>query len=519
MDDVALKMTNINKSFGGVQVLYDVSFDVRAGEVHALLGENGAGKSVLMKTLMGVHHPESGDYIVTGNKVRFSNPTDAQRNRVSMVYQEFGLVKYLSVAENIFMGRLPSRRGLIRWREAKEQAKGVLKSLGSDIPPTAIVGDLKVADQQEVEIARALSYDPVVFIMDEPSAALSYDEISHLYELVNTLRKKGVAIIYITHKLNEVFDLADRCTVIRDGHIEGTYSIDELDLSTLVEKMTGKKVSAEIVREDVYKKPTAYIVETENLNCQEKNKVLYADVNIKVGKGEIVGIAGQIGAGKTELGKTIFGALPKTFNITGKIIFDGEEVPLKGLNPAKAKKMGVGFVTEDRQGEGIVAEQSVLFNTILPAFHRVTRGFVIIGRMAREVVKGVIKDVRLRPPEPGRLVKFLSGGNQQKVVIGKWLASEANLLILDEPTRGVDVGAREEIYDVVRHQARENGLGVLLMSSDLREVMQYADRILVMRLGKITHELIPANTSEKQLLHFVLGEEEEGQAAGPSNKK
>jgi ribose transport system ATP-binding protein len=511
LDEVALKMVNINKSFGGVQVLYDVNFEVKKGEVHALLGHNGAGKSVLMKTLMGVHTPESGDYIVAGKKVKFNNPTEAQRNRVSMVYQEFGLVKYLSVAENIFMGRLPSRRGVIRWRYAKERAAEILKTLGSDISPNAIVGDLKVADQQEVEIARALSYDPVVFVMDEPSSALSYDEISHLYELVNTLRDQGASIVYITHKLNEVFDLADRCTVIRDGRIVGTYAIDELDLPTLVERMTGKKVSAEVVREDVYKKPEANILEIHNLTAKEKDKVLYSDVSLVVGKGEIVGIAGQIGAGKTELGKTIFGALPKSVTFTGELIFDGKKLNFKTLNPASAKKMGIGFVTEDRQAEGIIAEQSVLFNTILPAFNRVTKGFVIIGRLAKQVVTSVIKDVQLRPPDPSRLVKNLSGGNQQKVVIGKWLAAMSKLMILDEPTRGVDVGAREEIYDVVRQQVRQSGLGVLLMSSDLREIMIAADRIIIMRLGKITHEVLPHQTSERQLLHYVLGEEDKAE--------
>jgi ribose transport system ATP-binding protein len=519
LDETALKMTNINKSFGGVQVLYDVNFDVRAGEVHALLGENGAGKSVLMKTLMGVHRPDSGDYVVAGKSVKFNNPAEAQRSRVSMVYQEFGLVKYLTVAENIFMGRLPSRRGMIRWRYTRKRATEVLKALGSDLSPSAMVGDLKVADQQEVEIARALSYDPVVFVMDEPSAALSYDEIGHLYELVNTLREQGVAIVYITHKLNEVFDIADRCTVIRDGRIVGTYDISELDLSTLVEKMTGKQVSAEIVREDTYKRPKANIIELRNMEAKEKDKELYSGVNLKVGKGEIVGVAGQIGAGKTELGKTIFGALPKTFTIKGEMIFDGKPVDLKKLSPSTAKKMGIGFVTEDRQAEGIIAEQSVLFNTILPAFQRVTRGFVIIGSKARQLVQGIIKDVALRPPEPSRLVKFLSGGNQQKVVIGKWLAAESKLLILDEPTRGVDVGAREEIYEVVRQQARNKGLGVLLLSSDLREIMIAANRILVMRLGKITHEVLPSETSERQLLHFVLGEEEEAKADAKISKK
>jgi ABC-type sugar transport system ATPase subunit len=505
LSEIALQMTDVNKSFGGVRVLKDVSFDVRAGEVHALLGENGAGKSVLMKTLMGVHQPDSGEYIVGGQKIHFANPAEAQQNRVSMVYQEFGLVKSLSVTENIFLGRLPSARGAIKWRMAKKQAVEVLRRLGSDISPDAIVGNLKVAEQQEVEIARALSYDPVVFIMDEPSAALSHAEMEHLYKLVRVLRAKGVAIVYITHKLNEVFEIADRVTVIRDGNIVGTYEITALNISKLVEKMTGKHVSAEIVREDTYQKPVENILELQHFSAEG----MFDDINLRVGKGEILGVAGLIGAGKSELAKAIFGALPKTYPVTGKMIFDGRDVPIKSLSPNGCKTMGIGFVTEDRQAEGIIAEQSVLFNTVLPAFRRIIRGFVIIDRLARNLTWGIIRDVALRPPEPERLVKLLSGGNQQKVAIGKWLAAESKLLILDEPTRGVDVGAREEIYEVVRQQANAKGLGVLLLSSDLREIMLASDRIVVMRLGRITHELLPHQTSDKQLLHLVLGEEEE----------
>ena len=508
MDEVALRMADVNKSFGGVRVLKDVSFDVRAGEVHALLGENGAGKSVLMKTLMGVHRPDSGEYVVGGKKIHFANPTEAQRNRVSMVYQEFGLVKFLSVTENIFMGRLPSRRGMIMWHRAREQAAEVLRRLSSDISPSAIVGELRVADQQEVEIARALSYDPLVFIMDEPSSALSHDEIEHLYELVNILRHRGVAIVYITHKLNEAFDLANRVTVIRDGAIVGTYDIADLDISTLVEKMTGKYVSAEIVREDTYKKPKENVLELQNLTAEG----LFSNINLTVGKGEIIGVAGVIGAGKSELGKAVFGALPKTHRITGRMLLNGKEVTIKALNPSITKRMGIGFVTEDRQAEGMIAEQSVLFNIIITALQRVTRGSVVIGRLARNLVRGIIKDVALRPPEPDRLVKLLSGGNQQKVVVGKWLAAESKLLILDEPTRGVDVGAREEIYDVIRRQV-DQGLGVLLFSSDLREIMLASDRILVMRLGRIIAELLPHQTSEKQLFSLVLGKEEETASA------
>jgi len=502
MAEVALQMTGVNKSFGGVRVLKDVDFEVYKGEVHGLVGENGAGKSVLMKTLMGVHHPDSGRYIVGGKEVRFLSPAQAQRQHVSMVYQEFGLVQFLSVAENIFMGRLPSRRGMIRRGKAYEESSKLLGMLGSDVSPRALIANLKVADQQEVEIARAFSYDPVVFVMDEPTSALSFDEIRRLFELVRSLRDKGMAIVYISHKLDEVFEITDRVTVIRDGVIVSTDKTSEIDVGALMERMTGRKISAEIHREAVVRKEEENILELRDFEA----KGFFSDINLTIAKKEIVGVAGLLGAGKTELGKALFGALPKTIPVTGKYIFNGKEVDIKSLSPSKAKKMGIGFVTEDRHTEGMIAEQSVSFNITLPALNRVTRRFVVIGRRALDLVRGVIKAVVLRPPEPGRLVKLLSGGNQQKVVLGKWLAAQAQLLMLDEPTRGVDVGAREEIYDVITQLAR-GGIGVLLLSSDLREIMRASDRILVMRHGKITNELLPHETSEEKLLALVLGKE------------
>jgi ABC-type sugar transport system ATPase subunit len=296
MPDLALSMVGISKSFGRIAVLKDVALEVRAGEVRALLGENGAGKSSLMKILIGIHKPDSGEYFVGGRRVQFDSPADAQRNRVSMVYQEFGLVQYLSVTENILMGRLPTRLGRIQWAQARRRASEILGRLGSTVSPDSIVGDLKVADQQEVEIARALSYDPLVFIMDEPSSALSLVEIENLYKLVLTLKRQGVAVIYITHKLEEVFALADRVTVLRDGSVVGTYGIEELNVSNLVERMTGRAVSMEAA---LCERGLAAqnLLEVEDLSAEG----LFENVSFSVASGTIVGIAGVIGAGRANL--------------------------------------------------------------------------------------------------------------------------------------------------------------------------------------------------------------------------
>jgi ribose transport system ATP-binding protein len=501
---VALEMTGVNKSFGSVKVLKDISFRVYKGEIHALAGENGAGKSLLMKTLMGVHRPDSGKYLINGRDVRFSSPADAQRQHVSMVYQEFGLVPFLSVAENILMGRMPRKNGLIDWKSANNKAEEMLNTLGvSHISPRATVASLKVATKQDVEIARALSYDPSVFIMDEPSAALSQEETRHLHELVKKLSGQGVSIIYITHHLEEIWQICDRVTILRDGSVVSTDNVKDIDVATLIERMTGKKISGELER-----RGRAGTRECETI-FQLKGfeaRGLFSDINLTVGKNEVVGVAGLIGAGKTELAKAIFGALPEQAHlVSGEYIFNGKKVKAESLNPVKARKMGIGFVTEDRKVEGLVMGQSVHFNITLPALSRIARWSVIVKKLAQNLVSSIIKEVSLRPPDPNKQVEFLSGGNQQKVVIGKWLASEVTFLMLDEPTRGVDVGAREELYNVVRKQ-KEQGMGVLLLSSDLREILTNSDRILVMRQGKITTEVLPHQTSEEKLLKLVLGE-------------
>jgi ABC-type sugar transport system ATPase subunit len=507
--EVALKMIDINKSFGGVSVLKDVSFEVRQGEVHALVGENGAGKSTLMKILMGVHHYDSGKYIVGDREVKFSSPADAQQQRVSMIYQEFELVQFLCVAENILLSRMSLRRGgLIDWPKVYKEAGAYLAMLGSNISPRAIVSSLPASGQQEVAIARALSYDPLVLVMDEPTSALSLGEVQYLFNRVRILRNRGVAIVYISHKLDEVLQIADRVTVLRDGLVVSTNDIKDIEAGKLIEQITGKQVSksARVRSEAAARETSQSILELRNFNA---GGLIY-DINLSIGEKEIVGVAGLIGAGKSELARAICGALPKATRVTGKYIFDGQEVEIQSLNPNKAKKMGIGYVTENRLLEGMQPEQSMLFNVTLPNLSRVSRGFFINARAALAMALNVIKTVVLRPPDPKKVMKLFSGGNQQKVVIGRWLAAQAKLLILDEPTRGVDVGARQEIYNVIYEQARQ-GTGVLLLSSDLREVWEVADRILVMREGRIVYEALHHEISEERLLQLVFGQKETGE--------
>ncbi|MBN2186084.1 MAG: sugar ABC transporter ATP-binding protein [Dehalococcoidia bacterium] len=502
---IALEMIGINKSFASSKVLNDISFQVHKGEVHALAGENGAGKSVLMKTLMGVYQPDSGTYLIDGRVVRFSSPAAAQRQHVSMVYQEFGLVPFLTVTENILMGRMPRKNGFIDWKSANKKAEQLLNALGvSSISPKATVSSLRVAEQQDVEIARALSYDPSVFIMDEASAALSLEEVEHLHELVKRLSNQGVSIVYITHHLEEIWQICDRVTILRDGSVVSTNRVKDISVATLINRMTGKKISGELERRGrTDAKEGQSIFQLKNFEA----KGLFSDINLTVSKKEVVGVAGLTGAGKTELGKAIFGALPKQVHlVSGEYIFNGRKVKAQFLSPAKARKMGIGFVSEDRKAEGLINAQSVHFNITLPALSRISRWSVIIRKVAEGMVSLIIKQMALRPPDPNKQVEFLSGGNQQKVVVGKWLASEVKLLILDEPTRGVDIGAREELYKVLQKQ-KEQGGGVLLLSSDLREVISNSDRILVMRQGKITTEVPPYRVSEEKLLKLVLGEE------------
>jgi ABC-type sugar transport system ATPase subunit len=450
---------------------------------------------------MGVHQPEAGPYSLHGKDVRFDSPYDAQHHGISMVYQEFGTASQLSVAETISLGKLPLNRfGLIDWKLVRQRAAEMLDLLGSEIPLEEPVGNLPRPQQQEVEIARALFNDPSILIMDEPSSALSHSEVAHLYTLVRLLRNRGVGIVYISHKLEEVFEIGDRVTVLRDGFKVGTRRIQDLKIDELTEMITGRAIDHgcdSAISEDQY---GSTVLELQDFGLKGK----FEEINLCVREKEIVGVAGLIGAGKTELAKAIFGVLPQNAELEGTYLYQGRVVQAQSLNPNKAMKMGIGLVTEDRQNEGLLTEQSLAFNMTVTALDRCTRHFMLVAMKLAELVQTLVRDLKIRPPDAEKLVKFFSGGNQQKAVIGKWLASQSKLLLLDEPTCGVDVGARQEIYGVMRALARQN-TSMLVFSSDVREALEISDRILVMRKGRFVGEMLPREFDEQLLLDMMLG--------------
>ncbi|MFI6294655.1 sugar ABC transporter ATP-binding protein [Nonomuraea sp. NPDC050790] len=476
-------MRGIGKSFLGVRVLSGVDLDAQAGEVHAVVGENGAGKSTLMKILAGVHVPDEGGIAIDGAPVSFGHPRDAQRAGVAIIYQEFNLLPQRNVAENVFLGREPVRRGLVD-RAAMERETGrLLAELGeTSFGPRDQVGRLSVAQQQVVEIVKALSLEARIVVMDEPTASLAEHEVDLLYTLVRRLQARGIAVLYISHRLREVFDLAQRVTVLKDGARVDTLPITEVNQGLLVSLMVGRELSD-------YYPPRARPGELGEvlLEVTGGGNARLRDISLSLRAGEITGVAGLQGSGRTELAKALFGAEPFT---TGKM------TPLRPRGVREAVTAGIGLVTEDRKAEGLALRQSAGDNALLVAR--------ALGRRAGRV-RELLQRVRLAPPDPEREVRYLSGGNQQKVVLAKWLTVAPKVLIFDEPTRGVDVGAKAAIHDLVRELARD-GMAVLMISSELPELIGMSDRIVVLRDGRIAG-VLPAGSSEEAIMHLAAGEE------------
>ncbi len=470
-----VELHGIDKSFSGFAALKDVSFDVRAGEVHALLGENGAGKSTLIRIIAGVHAPDRGEIRIGGEVVRLSSPRDARRRGIATVYQELLLFPDLTVAENIFLGKAPRTRwGRIDWAAMRAKARTLLEDLDSrDLDVDARVGGLSVASRQRVEIAKALSQDPRVLVMDEPTASLAEGDVARLMAIVRRLRERGVGIVYVSHRLPEIFALADRVTVLRDGACIGTRHVAEVTEATLISMMVGRSIDQLFPKVDAPRGRT--LLETRNLSYRRAVR----DVSLAVREGEILGIAGLVGSGRTELALTIFGITPAT---SGEIRVDGRPVVID--SPRAARDLGIAYIPEDRGLQGLIRTQTLRENVSLPVLDRISWATIVDRRGEERRAREAIDRLGIRARGTEQIARQLSGGNQQKVVVAKWLGTEPRILIMDEPTRGIDVGAKAEIHALMSRLAQQ-GLGIIMISSELPEVLGMADRVLVMSGGRI----------------------------------
>jgi len=495
MADNILEMRNISKAFPGVQALDNVSFKCKKGEVMALVGENGAGKSTLMKILVGVYQADKGEIILRGERVKVTNPREAQKLGISIIYQELNLLPYLDVAENILLGREPRRGLVINMAELYFQANEWLKGLSIGINPRTPVYKLSVAQQQMVEIIKALSLNANLIIMDEPSSSLSGHELNSLFDRIHLLQSKGITVIYISHRLDEIFEVADRVTVLKDGKLVGTLGCKTADKSTLIRMMVGRTLDETYPEKAEAAVSSKEVFSVVDLSSEEK----FQNINFKVHKGEILGIAGLVGAGRTELAKAIFGAEPPD---KGEIYLNGEKIDID--TPNKAIKSGIGFVTEDRRKEGLIIGLSVRKNITLPSLNRVTQLGFIDNKEERKIVKGLVRDLDIKTPSIDWEVEYLSGGNQQKVILAKWLATMSQFIIFDEPTRGIDVGAKAEIYHLMRELAKK-GIAILMISSELPEILGMCDRILVMHEGHIAGELPSKKATEEEIMFLATG--------------
>ena len=499
-----LEMRQITKEFPGVKALDGVTFDLHEGEFHALVGENGAGKSTLMKVLSGVYPfgTYGGDIAVEGEVRQFQNIRQAEEAGIAIIFQELSLVKELTVAENIFLGKEPNRFGVINWAEIYQKSSQLLKDLNLPLNPRTKVGNLGIGQQQLVEIAKALSQKAKILVLDEPTAALTESEVETLFTILKDLKSRGVGMIYISHKLDEVFMMSDRITVLRDGKTVGTENASTLDKNKVISLMVGREVG-DIFPEALHEFGET-VLEVKNLtafDADNPNKKLVDDVSFSVKKGEVLGIAGLMGAGRSELLMTIFGAWQGKNSC--KIFVEGEQAKIN--SPLDAIKNGIGFVTEDRKRFGLILEQTILDNSTLAGLKQISGAF--LTNLSRETIatKKVMQSLHVKANSPMTIAGTLSGGNQQKVVLGKWLLTNPKVLFLDEPTRGIDVGAKQEIYAEINKLAKE-GLAIVMVSSELPEVLGLSDRVLVLHEGKLTGEFSRTEATPEKVMVAATGE-------------
>lgn len=494
-DIPALEMRGIDKSFAGNIVLSNVGFAAQSGEVHALVGENGAGKSTLMKILSGVHQPDAGEIAIDGKPVHFSRPADALAAGVAMIYQELSLAPHLTVAENIFLGREPRRfNALIDHKTTNERAAALLADYGFKLNPKSKVSRLSAAKRQLVEITRAIVEAKRVIVMDEPTSSLTTHEVDELFRLIRDLKSRGLAIIYISHRLEELEEIADRLTILRDGNVVYTGSWGQISTDEMIRHMAGRELK------EIFPPRNAQIGPVKLKVNGFSRDGAFSDVTFVARAGEVVGIAGLAGAGRTELVEAVFGAHPPD---RGEVLVDGER--LAPQRPSKSVVEGLTLLTEDRKRTGLCLSLPVTTNVTLANVKSIVRGGRLNRKLELDATNGYIRNLHIQPPQPYKAVARFSGGNQQKVVLARWLHAKTRVFLLDEPTRGVDVAARSEIYRAINELA-ESGAAIVMVSSDLPELLGMADRILVMRRGKLVAE-VPANTaSQEEILKFAAVE-------------
>ena len=497
MSEYLIEIKHVSKQFPGVLALDDVSFTLKPGEVHVLLGENGAGKSTLIKILSGLYHPSSGEIYVEGQLQHFTNPKSAEKAGIATIYQELNLCENLTVAENIFIGRLPNRLGKVDRKALQEQAKAALAELNLTYDPNMVVSQMGVAQKQMVEITKAVSRETKILIMDEPTAVLTEKEIVELFKVIHILKEKGVGIIYISHRLQELHEIGDRVTVLRDGKYIRTVNMRETTEDDLVTMMVGREIKDKFPARNC--KIGDEVLRAEHISTADKVR----DVTLEVRAGEIVGIAGLVGSGRTEFARAIFGADPRT---AGRILIDGKEVNIR--SPLDAIQNGMGFVTEERKKDGLVLILPVEENIALASRKQNSVGLLANLKKQKATAEEYVEHIRIKTPSIQQLAENLSGGNQQKVVLAKWLSAKARIIIFDEPTRGIDVGAKAEVYHLM-NQLLEKGVCIIMISSELPEIIGMSDRVVIMRDGAIGGELGKEEFDQKRMLAIMLKSEED----------
>lgn len=496
MGEVILTMKDIDKSFPGVHALDHVNFEVKRGEVHALMGENGAGKSTLMKVLTGIYTKDSGTITYEGKDIEFHNTREAQDAGVVIVHQELNMLGHLTVAQNIFIGREFKKGVKIDDKKMNEEAAKLFKRLNIDIDPTETMADLTVGKQQMCEIAKAISHEAKVIIFDEPSAALTEAEIEELFKIIRDLREQNLGIVYISHRMDEIKVITDRVTVMRDGTYVGTLITNECTKDDIINMMVGRVIYEDPKTESTVSKDAPVVLKVEHLNAGR----MVQDVSFELRKGEILGFSGLMGAGRTETARAIFGADPKE---SGDIYINGEKVTIN--NPQDAVACGIGYLSEDRKRYGIVVQKTVAENSTMACLQNYMSGIFINKKAEKKVAQEYVDSLATKTPSVDQLVVNLSGGNQQKVVIAKWLINDCDILIFDEPTRGIDVGAKNEIYKLMNKLASE-GKSIIMISSEMTEILRMSDRIVVMCEGRKTGEVRIEEATQEVIMNMATRE-------------